>query len=126
MIIGNKLDLPGAAETLALLRELRPPSPPMLAVSAHTREGLDALMRTLFDGLRVIRVYAKEPGKPVDRDKPFVLPLGGTVNELARTIHKDLAARLKYARIWGEQVYAGQQVHGHHVLHDRDAVELHA
>jgi len=76
--------------------------------------------------LDVIRIYAKQPGKPPDMTRPFVLPAGGTVQELARQIHKDIAANLKYARIWGTGVYDGQQVHERYALHDRDTVELHA
>jgi len=125
LIVCNKVDLPGTAETLAVLKDLCPSPLPTFAVSAQTGEGLADLMRTIFEMLDVIRIYSKEPGKPPDRHKPFVLPAGSTIGELARTIHKDLANKLKFARIWGEDVFAGQQVHSQHVLHDRDTVELH-
>jgi len=126
LILCTKIDLPEAAETFATLKELRPAEPEMMAVSGRTGENLDVLMRKLFASLDVIRVYSKEPGRPVDRDKPFILPTGSTVEELARHIHKDLAVNLKYARVWGEKTYDGQQVHGHYGLHDRDVVEIHA
>ncbi len=125
VIVCTKADLPAASDNLAVLRELRPAKPPMLPVSSVTGEGLDEMMRRLFTMLDVIRVYSKEPGKPADKDKPFILPTGSTVEELARSIHKDLAEKLKFARIWGEQVFAGQQVQGRHILNDRDVVELH-
>jgi hypothetical protein len=98
----------------------------MLPVSAATGEGLDELMRRTFVMLNVIRVYAKEPGKPADKEKPFVLPIDSTVDELARMVHKDIAENLKFARVWGISGHSGQQVHGSHVLHDKDIVELHA
>jgi len=126
LIICTKADLPGAADTPAALEELRRPPPELLAVSAHTGEGLSAMMRRLFEMLNVIRVYAKQPGKPADMEKPFILPTGSTVEELARVIHKEMATQLKYARIWGDTAYDGQQVHQHYVLHDRNTVELHA
>lgn len=126
VIVGTRLDVAGAADNLQTLRELRPAHPPLLPVSSATGEGLDAMMRTFFDMLRVIRIYAKEPGKPPDKEKPFVLPVGSTVEELAKAIHKDLAARLKFARIWGEQGHPGMQVQSKHALHDRDTVEIHA
>jgi ribosome-interacting GTPase 1 len=47
------------------------------------------------------------------------------VHELAVAMHKDIAARLKHARIWGNARFDGQQVDAHHVLTDRDVVELH-
>ena len=96
------------------------------AASAETGDGLDVFVARLFKMLDVIRVYSKPPGKPADKDKPFVLPAGSTIGELARMVHKDVAASLKYARIWGKEVFDAQQVHTSHVLHDRDIVELHA
>lgn len=125
-VVCTKADLPGAAETYQTLKELRGETPETLMVSAETGAGLDLMMRRLFEALKVIRVYAKEPGKPPDLSKPFILPAGSTVAELARHIHKDIAANLKYARVWGEHAFEGQQVHEHYVLHDRDRVELHA
>jgi len=126
LIVANKCDLPGAVDTFAVLKELGPRFPEMLAVSAATGQGLAELLERLFVMLDVIRVYCKEPGKPADKDKPFVLPTNSTVDELARMIHKDLSANLKFARIWGDFSHSGQQVHNAHVLHDRDIVELHA
>lgn len=125
LILCTKADLPEAGANFEALKELRPSKPAMLAVSAHTGQGLEEMTRTLFEMLDVIRIYAKPPGKPADMSKPFVLPRGSTVQELATVIHKEMACGLKYARIWGEHVFDGQRVHGHQVLHDRDSVELH-
>ncbi len=60
-----------------------------------------------------------------DHARPFVLARGATVYDLACAVHKDIAARLKYARIWGHARFDGQQVDRDHVLADRDVVELH-
>jgi ribosome-interacting GTPase 1 len=89
-------------------------------------EGLDPLRATLFALLERIRIYAKEPGKKPDRERPFVLPRGATVHDLAVAVHKDIAERLKYARIWGAARFDGQQVDREHALSDGDIVELHA
>ncbi|MHC4441049.1 MAG: GTPase [Planctomycetota bacterium] len=125
LIVCTKADASGAEGNFEVLTELRKPPPPMLKVSSVTGEGLDEMMKTLFEMLDVIRVYSKRPGKPPDMEQPFVLPAGSTISELARMIHKDVEAGLKRARIWGEKVFDGQQVHGQHILHDRDIVELH-
>jgi len=125
VIAATKCDLPDAAENLQVLRELRSGEPPLVPISGRTGEGLAGLLKRLFDMLHVIRVYSKLPGKPADKEKPFVVPVGTTVGELARTIHKDMAEHLKYARIWGESAFNGQQVHAAHVLADRDIIELH-
>jgi hypothetical protein len=80
----------------------------------------------LFESLGRIRIYAKEPGKKPDIARPFVLPQGATVYDLALHVHKEIAERLKFARIWGSSLFDGQQVDREHALADRDVVELHA
>jgi hypothetical protein len=90
-------------------------------------DGLDALRPRLFSELGRIRVHTKEPGHPPDRSRPFVLDRGATVEDLARLVHGDLAAKLHFARIWGAHArFDGQQVDRHHALADGDVVELHA
>lgn len=96
-----------------------------LQVSTQTAENLDKFAELLFRKLNIIRVYAKPPGKPPDMEAPFTMPTGATVQDLAAMIHRELAEKLKSARIWGTDVYAGQSVHLTHVLHDKDIVELH-
>jgi ribosome-interacting GTPase 1 len=53
------------------------------------------------------------------------LPIGSTILDLARDIHKDFAHGFKFARIWGTGVFEGQTVKKDHELHDADVVELH-
>jgi ribosome-interacting GTPase 1 len=96
-----------------------------LKLSTQTGEGLDKLGELLFRQLNILRIYAKPPGKPADMESPFTLPVGTTVQDLALAIHRELAQKLKTARIWGTGVYDGQSVHLTHVLHDKDIVELH-
>ncbi len=98
---------------------------PFLKVSTQTAEGLDKLTEMLFRELNILRIYAKPPGKPADMNDPFTMPIGATVQDLSRAIHRELAEKLKSARIWGTGVYDGQNVHLTHVLHDKDIVELH-
>jgi ribosome-interacting GTPase 1 len=98
---------------------------PIHGVSTVTGEGLDALRRRTFELLDIIRVYTKQPGKRTERDTPFTLPRGATVGELAVRIHKDVAATMKFARVWGPSVFDGQSVHQDHVLAEGDVVEIH-
>ena len=86
---------------------------------------MDALPKTLYDFLEVIRAYTRAPGKKDDKPDPFVLDQGSTVLDLARSVHQDFAEKLKFARIWGTDVYDGQSVKRDHVLADGDLVELH-
>ena len=50
---------------------------------------------------------------------------GATVDDLAGTVHGDVARRLTGARVWGESVrQPAQTVSTDHVLADGDLVEL--
>jgi uncharacterized protein len=97
----------------------------IIAVSVDSGEGMGELPAMLFKLLGIIRVYAKPPGKKPDMNEPFTIPAGSTVHDLAVKIHRDLAEKLKHARIWGSNVYEGQSVQRTHVLNDKDIVELH-
>lgn len=124
-VLGNKSD--GDDGTFAALaREAIGEDLPFFSVSARTGDGLLSLRELLFRELRKIRVYGKEPGHRPDMDRPFVLPEGATIHDFATHVHKEVAERLKFARIWGHAKFDGQQVDRHHVLADKDVVELHA
>jgi hypothetical protein len=97
----------------------------VLPVSAKTRQGLDDWFRRLWELLAMVRVFAKEPGREPDLTKPFALPAGSTVADLARLIHRDLPEMMKFARLWGHGRFGGQQVHRTEPLQDRDIVEIH-
>ena len=45
--------------------------------------------------------------------------------ERARQSHRELTAKMKFARIWGEGRYDGQQVHRTEILRDKHVVEIH-
>ena len=126
MVAANKCDLDPDGTFQALAREAAGKELPFFAVSAEQGAGFEDLRRALFEQLGRIRIYAKEPGKKPDRERPFVLPRGATVHHLARAVHKEIAERLRYARIWGSARFDGQQVDRDHALADRDVVELHA
>jgi hypothetical protein len=125
LVLGNKCDLDDDGVFAALAAEAMGMDLPFHPVSATRRDGLDALPRLLFERLGRVRVYTKEPGKRPDLERPFVLARGATVLDLARAIHKEVAERLKYARVWGAVRFDGQQVDRDHPLEDRDVVEIH-
>ncbi|MBK7140661.1 MAG: 50S ribosome-binding GTPase [bacterium] len=86
---------------------------------------LGDLMRAVFQSLNVIRVYTKHIGKEVELIDPVILPIGATVEEAAGAIHKDFAANLKFAKVWGAGKFDGQRVQKDFVLSDRDIIEFH-
>jgi uncharacterized protein len=123
-LVVTGMDLPGAQDDLDALDELLGGAWPRVGVSAVTGLGVAALGERTFDALDVIRVYAKEPGHDPDMDRPFTLPSGATVTDLARAIHGEVAERLSFARVWGNAAFDGQRVNGAHQLADGDIVEL--
>ncbi len=125
VLVANKIDLPGAADRLDVVRDLFGARFPVHVISAEHCTGLEDLRNVLYQTLNVIRVYTKQPGKPPDLTAPFTCPAGSTLVEMAALVHRDFVVKLKSARIWGTGVFDGQPVSREHVLHDKDVVELH-
>lgn len=125
LLVANKIDLDGAQDRLAIVRELYGERFPIYAISAEHGAGLEELRDIIYKSLNVIRVYTKQPGKPADMSSPFTCPAGSTLVDFAAIVHRDFAEGLKSARIWGTGVYDGQSIKRDHVLHDKDVVELH-
>ncbi len=125
LVLLTGADRPEVAESIGIVDELLGHRWPLIAVSPFQPSSLVLLGRRTYDALRIIRVYTKQPGKPPDRRKPFTVPRGATVAELAARIHKDLLASMKFARVWGPHVFDGQTVQRDHVLTEGDVVEIH-
>jgi ribosome-interacting GTPase 1 len=125
-VLVNKIDAPGASGNLEMLRELFGQRVRIEPLSTRDANQMARLPEMLFKLIRVIRIYAKPPGRKPDLDEPFVIPAGSDVHELARRVYRGLENRVKAARLWGHGVADGQNVHLDHVLHDKDIVELHA
>jgi hypothetical protein len=125
LLVGTRLDVDGAGDSLAVLLELYDQRLGVRGVSAETGAGLDALRETLFRRLHLVRVYSKPPHHDPELDRPYVLSAGATIGDFAQQVHRDLADNLKFARVWGEGKFDGQRVHRDHALADRDVVELH-
>ncbi|MBL9080222.1 MAG: TGS domain-containing protein [Planctomycetales bacterium] len=127
LLVPNKIDLPEAADRLAMLHEFITLDLPEYVISAETGDGVEALRTAVYQALDVVRVYAKNPkAKAPDLERPFTVRRGQTVLDVAEQIHKDLAATFKFAKVWGHGVHDGTPVKGDHVVHDKDIVEIHA
>lgn len=123
----NKTDLPEAADRYQFFQEFIDVDFDCVSISALTGAGLEELKKLIFERLDVVRVYTKMPNKKeADYEKPYTLTRGGTIADLARLIHNDLAEQLKFARVWGSAVHDATTVKGDYVLHDRDVVEIHS
>jgi ribosome-interacting GTPase 1 len=145
LVVGNKLDAPGATDVYELLEEAcralsPPPGPvatgavatvtapplslPVVAVSAARGDELETLRRELFARLDVVRVYTRAHGQEADRSRPFVLRRGEPLETLAGMIRKEWRDHLRYALVWGSGRFQGQRVSRHYTPADGDVVEL--
>lgn len=126
IIVGTKDDVAGAEERYRELTSRYGDEFPLVSISATWGKGLKRLMEEIYRRLDIIRVYTKAPGMRADTEEPVILKRGSTVEDFARSIHKDFHTGLKYALLWGSGKYDGQRVKREHVLEDGDIVELHA
>jgi len=121
LIIVNKADAAGGAADDAL-RVLSGRGFSVVAASALSG-GLEGLKEEVFKSLDMIRVYTRKDG--VVSEKPVLLRRGATIQQLAEKIHRDLATRMRFARVWGPSAKVqGERVGGEHVLQDGDIVEV--
>jgi hypothetical protein len=125
LLVANKNDYPDTENNFIRLKESYGHLCPCISVSALKKENIEELKRAILEISGIIRVYSKPPGKDPDFSRPFTIPSGSTILELAGFIHKEFVPNLKYARIWGSARFGGQRVEKNYVLKDRDIVELH-
>ena len=125
LVAANKSDDRSTEENFEIFKSLVEDDWPLIPVSAKTGHNFDLLKQILFTSLEIIRVYTKTPGKEPELKAPFVLKKGSRLEDLASKIHKDFLQKLRYAKVWGKDVYDGQMVQRDHVLQDGDIVELH-
>ena len=121
----NKVDDEVSEENYEVFRQLIEVELPVFPVSAATGRGAETLRNELFGVLNVIRVYSKTPGRKADLEEPYVLTAGSTVINFAEAVHRELAGKFKYARIWSQNKYDGQMVNRDEKLSDGDVLELH-
>jgi ribosome-interacting GTPase 1 len=125
LIIGNKSDLDNSGTGWSILKSKYQASFRLVCVSAVGSTNLEALQRSIFQALEIIRVHTKSPGQKPDLTEPIILKSGSTVKEAAEEIHKDFKSQMKYALVWGSGKFDGQRVSQDHVLRDNDIIEFH-
>lgn len=86
---------------------------------------LKKLVQELWDKLRLIRVYTKEPRHKPEKT-PIVLKLGSDIEDVGKEIHKDFISEFRFARVFGKSAkFKGQMVGLSHEIVDKDIVEFH-
>ncbi len=125
LMVGNKCDVKGAMDGFRLLENKLKGAFPLFPISAKERMNLEELRKEIYQLLDILRVYTKVPGKEADLTEPVILKKGSRIEEVALSVHKDFAAKLRYARIWGSGKFEGQMVKRDHRLNEGDVIELH-
>jgi len=124
--VPNKMDADDAADRLTLWHEFCPLDFDEFPISAAAGTGLGKLAEKIYEALDVVRVYTKMPNhKDPDYEKPYTVPQGTQLIDVAGLIHRDLAENFKFARVWGNQIHPGTRVKPDYVVHDQDVVEIH-
>jgi small GTP-binding protein len=91
----------------------------VVPVSVLDDESLERFRETVWRLTGLVRVFLQDGGDPVALYPPV------TVEDVAHTIHHELAERCTGARVWGPSAhFAGQRVGRTHELADGDSVEI--
>jgi len=125
LLLGNKCDVKGAMEGFRALESRFKETFPLFPISAKEQMNLEGLRKEIYELLDLLRVYTKVPGKEPDLTDPVILKKGSRIEEVALSVHKDFAAQLRYARIWGSGKFGGQMVKRDHPVNEGDVIELH-
>lgn len=125
VLLGNKVDLKPALEGLRALEARFKDAYVILPISAREEMNLEEVKKEVYRHLDILRVYTKIPGKEPDRTEPVILKKGSTIEDVALSVHKDFAAKLRYARVWGSGKFDGQMVKRDYPVSEGDVVELH-
>ena len=97
---GNDLD---CDDRLAFFREMTETDFATCNVDLDQPVARESLRDAIFQSLGVIRLYTKKPGKPADYSSPFVVKSGGTVEDLAAVVHRELVETLKVRESLGRE-----------------------
>jgi uncharacterized protein len=123
LYVWNKADCVTIEDCDRLARE-----PNSIVISAHLKLNLDRLVESMWDDLRLTRVYTKKRGLPPDLVEPVIMTRGRhgcTVEAFCDHIHKDMKKTLKFALVWGKSAKHSPQTVGlGHILSDEDVIQL--
>src|SRR5262245_25889767 len=118
LLVATKADEGGAR---SLARAF--PGEEVVSVSVLDDESLDRLREAIWGLTGLVRVFLRH-GPEVD-DDPVALHPGATVEDVADSLHHELAESFSAARIWGPSArFDGQRVGRAHEVQDGDVVEI--
>lgn len=121
LLAATKLD--EAREGALAALQAATPDLPVVGVSIIDDASLEAFKEAVWGLTGLIRVYLRHDKQVAD--EPLALAQGATVTDVAARVHRDLAARLRGARVWGPSArFDGQLVGRDQPVYDGDVVEI--
>jgi hypothetical protein len=125
IIVFNKSDKLNHQEKRKISANLQSKKYNFVLISTKTLEGIEELKNKVFQSFNKIRIYTKEPGKPVKKDKPVILKSNSTVRDVAEKILHGFSENVKEAKITGpSSKFPNQRVSLNHLVKDLDVVEF--
>ena len=123
IIVFNKVDLLSSEEKRKLEANIKSKKYNFAIISAKTGEGIGELKKKFLENSGVIRIYTKQPGKPID-NMPVIMPPFSTIQDIARKLFPK-TAQIKEIKLTGpSSKFANQKVGVDHTLKDKDIVEF--
>jgi small GTP-binding protein len=120
LFVGNKIDSEREKENFEKLKKCFE----IFGISAKGKIGIEELKRKIFESLKIIRVYPKEPKKEVNFESPFVLKRGTKLTDFVKEINEKLAEKFRGAKLYNKDLKNFKIVGGNYVLKDEDIVEI--
>ncbi|MEJ2268086.1 MAG: TGS domain-containing protein [Nanoarchaeota archaeon] len=125
IIVFNKIDLCSNKERRKISATLQSKKYNFQLISTKTKNGIEELKNKIFSFFDKIRIFTKEPGKEINRNRPMILELNSNVKDVAEKILKGFSKNIKQTKIWGpSSKFPGQVVGLKHKLKDLDIVEF--
>ena len=99
--------------------------PHSCVISCEQDLNLDGLIEQIWQYLALLRVYTKKRGEYPDLANGLIVRAGSTLEHVCHHLHRDLAAQLKYALVWGTSAkHQPQKVGLSHRVQDEDVVQI--
>jgi len=118
----NKIDGISLEEVDRLARQ-----PYTVVISCELGLNLDYLLDRIWEDLGLVKVYTKKRGAHPDLADPVCLRKGSTIEDVCHGIHRSLAAKFRYALVWGKSskfAPHAQKVGLSHLVQDEDVVSI--
>ncbi|MFZ1970788.1 MAG: GTPase [Candidatus Nanoarchaeia archaeon] len=125
IIIFNKTDLLGENEKRRIYSNLQSKKYNFILISSKNHENIKELKDKIFSNFGKIRVYTKEPGREVNKERPLILENNSSIQDIAKRIIRSPQSSIKEIKIWGpSSKFSGQKVGLKHRVKDLDIVEF--